>query len=221
MLVNFINSYRNKARKKRGKLFSQNINPSKEYSILDFGGSDGKHIHSILGKDYSNVCVADIDPNKLKAAEENYGYNTIHLDESGEIPDFWDVIFCSSVIEHVTVDKDQIYEIKSAKKFKELAFQRQQKLANEIRAKCKYYFVQTPYKYFIMESHTWLPGLFVLFPRALQIKIIKLVNKYWIKSTSPDFHLLTIKDMKKLFPDAVILKEKSFGFTKSIIAVRR
>ncbi len=221
MLANLIEGLRNNARKNRGKLFFQYIDLDKEQAVLDFGGADGTHINSILGKNHANVCIADINRKKLEKAKKDYGYETIFLDESGDIPGFWDVIFCSSVIEHVTVDKDQIYKITSTQKFSDLSLERQKKLANEIRAKCKRYFVQTPYKYFLVESHTWLPGIFVFLPRKLQIKVIKLSNKLWIKRTSPDFHLLTIRKMKELFPDAEIIREKKFGFTKSIIAVRR
>jgi hypothetical protein len=79
--------------------------------------------------------------------------------------------------------------------------------------------VQTPYKYFIIESHSWLPVIIVFLPIIMQIKIIAFFNKFWPKKTVPDWHLLTIKQMKELFPEAKIIKEKSFFFTKSLIAI--
>jgi hypothetical protein len=56
-------------------------------------------------------------------------------------------------------------------------------------------------------------------PRNTQIKLIKFFNKFWPKKTWPDFNLLTEKEMKELFPEAKIVKEKSFLFTKSLIAI--
>lgn len=220
MIKKLINIYRKKARKKRKRFFFDNISLSKDTSILDLGGADGNYIASIVGNKFSNVCVADISRKKLKKANLKYGFDTILLDESGNIPKFWDVIFCSSVIEHVTVDKNQIYEITSTKEFERLSFERQKKFANEIRSKCNSYFVQTPYKYFLFESHTWLPNFLVFLPRSWQIKVIKLTNMFWIKKANPDFRLLSKKGMKELFPDAKIVEEKSFGFTKSLIAIK-
>ena len=132
----------------------------------------------------------------------------------------FNIVFCNSVIEHVTIPKEEIWSFKSTKDFKNLSLKRQVEFANEIRRIGKSYFVQTPNKYFIIESHTWLPGLIVFLPRSIQIKTIKFFNKFWVKTTTHDWNLLTFKDMKKLFPDAVIYKEKSFGLTKSLIAIK-
>ncbi|HVG40531.1 MAG TPA: hypothetical protein VM888_02880, partial [Chitinophagaceae bacterium] len=98
---------------------------------------------------------------------------------------------------------------------------RQKMFADEIRAKCDKYYVQTPYKYFPIESHSWLPGFIVLLPRSLQMNVISTFGKFWPKRTIPDWNLLTVHDMKILFPEAEIIKEKSAFFTKSLIAVKR
>jgi hypothetical protein len=126
----------------------------------------------------------------------------------------------NSVIEHVTIPKEEIWSFKSTKDFKNLSLKRQVEFANEIRRIGKSYFVQTPNRYFIIESHTWLPGLIVFLPRSIQIKTIKIFNKFWVKKQPPDWNLLTFKDMQRLFPDAIIYKEKSFGLTKSLIAIK-
>ena len=115
----------------------------------------------------------------------------------------------------------KIIKIKENRLFSELAFKYQLFFANEIRRISKRYFVQTPYKYFLIESHTWLPFIIVLLPRELQIRLIDFLNNTkWPKKTSPDWNLLTVKDMKMLFPDAQIILEKSLLITKSIIAVK-
>ncbi len=173
-----------------------------------------------------NVTIADISAKKLKVAEEKYGFTALKLNEDGTIPkepDYYDIIFCSSVIEHVTVDKSEADEIKTNKEFQRRAFERQQKFADEIRLKSKAYFVQTPYRYFLLESHTWLPIFIIFLPRRAQIKIIDFLFKssFWPKKVRwLDFNLLTVRDMKKLFPDALIVKEKSMGFTKSLMAIK-
>jgi hypothetical protein len=106
-------------------------------------------------------------------------------------------------------------------KFTAAAFFRKRVFAEEIRRIGKRYFVQTPYKYFPIETHTWLPAFILLLPRGILIRLIQFNNKWWIKKTIPDFNLMTRKMMKELFPDAEIIPEKLFGFTKSLIAIKR
>jgi len=60
--------------------------------------------------------------------------------------------------------------------------------------------VQTPNKYFLLETHSWLPFIQYL-PRFVLIPFIKFMNKFWIKKNQPDWNLLDKKDMKKLFPN--------------------
>lgn len=221
MLKRIVSKFRENARKNRGKTFLSSLQPTREDKILDLGGDDGAYMASIFPKsDRENIYIGDIRERKLKKAERLFGFKTVVLEESGGIPPGFDIIFCSSVIEHVTIPKDEIYELKSGQTFESESFERQRKFAREIRESCPRYFVQTPYKYFPIESHTWLPFIIIFLPRRLQISFIQFINKIWIKPTQPDFYLLTIKQLQELFPEAVIKREKFLGLTKSIIAVR-
>lgn len=142
------------------------------------------------------------------------------LDESGEVPypdQFFDVVYCSSVIEHVTVTKEQVWNRKIA--FEQIAQQHQKKFAAEIMRVGKQYFVQTPSRTFPIESHSWLP-LINLLPHQALIPLLKLTNSFWIKQTIPDFHLLDQNEMTKLFPGAKIITEKKFGLVKSVMAIK-
>ncbi len=213
--------YQAKCRQKRGEIFKRYLLPQEGDLIMDLGGEDGTYISRLLPFK-TNVYSADIDPIKLKKCTQK-GYKTILLDESGKIPfadHYFDIIFCSSVIEHVTIDKKDMERIDTNKEFKLMAQKRQHAFADEIRRATKGYFVQTPYKYFPLESHSRLPVILVVLPRKWQIKIIKFFRKFWFARTSPDWNLLTVKDMKSLFPDAQIIKERSFLFTKSLMAIK-
>nr|WKN34694.1 class I SAM-dependent methyltransferase [Tunicatimonas sp. TK19036] len=224
MLKKIFKVYSKNARANRGKLFNKLIKPSLEDNILDLGGGDGGHIATVIPY-RENVTIADISTKMLNKAKNKYGFNTYQLDESGKLsfPAKYDVIFCSSVIEHVTVDKKEAPTIDTNSEFKEKSLSRQEKFAKSIRSSGKSYYVQTPYKYFLIESHTWLPILFIFLPRKVQISINEFLLKssFWPKKVRwLDFNLLTVKDMQMLFPDAQIIKEKSFGFTKSLIALK-
>jgi hypothetical protein len=213
--------YQARCRRKRGEIFKQYLKPEEGDFILDLGGEDGSYISQLISFKM-NVYIADINERKLKKSAEK-GFKTIVLNEDGTIPcedGYFDIIFCSSVIEHVTVDKKDMESIQTNKEFRKVALKRQKKLADEIRRVGKSYFVQTPYKYFPLESHSRLPFILVLLPRKLQIKLIKFFRKFWFARTSPDWNLLTVKDMKRLFPGAQIIKEWVFFFTKSLMAIK-
>lgn len=214
-------AYQEKCRRKRGELFKQYLKPEEGDKILDLGGGTGSYISRLLPFK-SNVYIADIDEEELKRSVEK-GFTPIRLDENGALPysdHYFDIVFCSSVIEHATVPKKDIFSIHTNKAFREISLKMQKSFADEIRRVSKGYFVQTPYKYFPLESHSRLPVILVLLPRKWQIKIIAFFRKFWFAKTTPDWNLLTVEDMKYLFPDAKIIKERSFLFTKSLMAVK-
>lgn len=225
MIKKIQRKYSNKARELRAKLFSKILAPLQTDSILDLGGGNGSHINKILVNCKSDkVTISDISKDDLAYAEKEYGYKTSLIGESARLPfsdNEFDIVFCNSVIEHVTLPKEDVWTMKNTKQFQKLSLIRQNEFANEIRRIGKSYFVQTPYKYFIIESHTWLPGIIAIVPRSLQISIIRFFNRFWPKKTTPDWNLLTYGDMKDLFPDAKIYREKSFGLTKSLIAIKK
>jgi hypothetical protein len=159
----------------------------------------------------------------LKHAADDYGFGTVQLDGSATfaIADReYDVVFCSSVIEHITGPRDKIFDITDSAEFAALARESQANFAAEIRRVAKRYFVQTPYKYFPVEPHSFLPFFIVWLPRRWQMKLLAFFGRHWIKSVQADFRLLTIKEMRALFPDAEIVLERYRGFVKSIVAIK-
>jgi hypothetical protein len=189
-------------------------------SILDLGGGDGSHIAMVV-PGHRNVTIADIDRGKLDLARFRYAHKSRVLTESERLPFHdreFDIVFCSSVIEHITGPKEVVGEIRSTRVFETRATLHQHRFAEEVRRIGKSYFVQTPYKYFPIESHTSAPGFVILLPRSAQLEIWK---RWPFYNHVPDFNLLTVRDMQRFFPDAEIHLESEFGFTKSIMAVRR
>lgn len=224
-IANSIEQFSAESRKERADVFRKNFLITENTKILDLGSENGSNIKGVLDGALAkpeNVYIADINKKLIEEGSRLYGYNPVLIDESGILPfddGYFDIVYCSSVIEHVTLPKEKVWDCVSGSDFRFLSLKRQNEFAQEIRRLGKGYFVQTPYKYFLIESHTWLP-LIPFLPRYLVIHIIKLANMFWVKKTSPDWYLLNKKEFKQLFPEARIVQEKAFGLTKSIMAIK-
>lgn len=213
------------ARQKRAELFRKYFTINEDTKILDLGSENGTNIYNVLqgcNYDARNIYIADIDSSAVEEGKKLYGFNAVLIEENGKLPfddQYFDIVYSSSVIEHTTVAKSEIWNLKNGKEFKKAAFERQKEFAAEIIRLGKQYFVQTPSKTFPVESHTWLPA-FGYLPREIFVPALKLTNRFWIKKSEPDFNLLGKKEMKNLFPGAEIICESKFGLTKSIMAVK-
>jgi SAM-dependent methyltransferase len=213
------------ARKKRAELFRSFFEIGSTTKILDLGSENGSNIFNVLaGTDVKpeNVYIADIDQTAIDHGNRSYGFNPVLVSEGQplEFEDgYFDIVYCSSVIEHATVPKSDVWKIRSQKEFEEKSWKTQKEFASEIRRLGKQYFVQTPSRSFPIESHTWLPLLGYV-PRKVFLPILSVTNRFWVKAAEPDFNLLDMKRMGELFPAANIIPEIKWKLIKSIMAVQ-
>lgn len=213
-----------RARAKRAAIFRATFVLQPEMRILDLGSESGTAIAAVLEGTAirkENVYIADIEKSFLDEGERRFGFRGVLIPESGVLPfpdKYFDIVYCSSVIEHVTVDKSEMWSIRSGEEFRRRAAAHQRIFANEILRLGRAYFVQTPNRGFPIESHSWLPFVGGL-PRPILIRLLSVTNRFWIKKTQPDWNLLTSKGLDSLFPGARIVDEKVLGFTKSLMAV--
>jgi SAM-dependent methyltransferase len=213
------------ARSERAALFRQMFGLSERTRVLDLGSESGANIHSVLDGTPvrpENIYIADINPKALERGRERFGFVPVLVDPSGKLPfpdGFFDIVYCSSVIEHVTVPKDEVWKLRSGKQFRERALKHQTEFAREIQRVGRQFFVQTPYRWFVLESHSWLPFVSWL-PRRAQLPVLKAARRFWPKTTHPDWYLLNKREFAAMFKDAEIRAEKWLGLTKSIMAVK-
>jgi hypothetical protein len=127
----------------------------------------------------------------------------------------FDVVFSNSVIEHVG----------------DAASQRG--FAHEVARVGRAYWVQTPNRWFPLEQHLLTPFIHWL-PKAWQRAVVPRFN-IWQMLTRPsvdrrnfyvehyllDVRLLSYAEVRALFPDARVLRERFCGLTKSLVAMRR
>lgn len=121
----------------------------------------------------------------------------------------FDVAFCNSVIEHLTVADRQV------------------QLAREIQRVGAQYFIQTPDKRFPIEPH-FLAPFFHWLPKRIQRRIVRYATPWgWItRSTRTqsdalvnEMRLLSPDEMQAMLPAAQIAHEWLLGLPKSIIAM--
>ena len=204
-------SWASKARKKRFDFFIGKLDQlEKPLKILDVGGTQifwdsmGFEEHPDI-----KIYLLNLEHQKVR------GSNFISLKGDAtclsEYEDnFFELVYSNSVIEHLFTWENQL------------------KMAEEIRRVGKNHFIQTPNYWFPIEPHFVFP-FFQYLPKKLRISLItsfslghhkKYADKEMAKNKVEEVKLLSIKEMKKLFPYSNIYKEKFFGLNKSIVAYK-
>jgi SAM-dependent methyltransferase len=169
--------------------------------ILDVGAGAGGALERF---NRANEIVA-VDLNPLESEWLEQSNVTVQVADATKLP-FADaefpLAFSSSVIEHIP---------------KEL----QPAFASEIRRVSDRYYVQTPNRWFPIEPHYQFP-LFQFFPERLQRWLNARFTLGWREKGSwEEANLLSAGDLRRLFPDGEVHREKFLGLTKSLMFVRR
>jgi hypothetical protein len=179
-------------------------------SILDVGGHPGEWMAGVEMP--VSVTVVNIGPwpESLKVPSR-----FIYCEADARALPFadraFDIAYSNSVIEHMG------------------SWQDQQRFADEIRRVGRNLYVQTPYRWFPIEPH-FLAFFIHWLPRAWHKRLLPLFSvRGWFRRgddvdpriLAQEVRLLGVREMKRLFPDCEIHRERVCGFVKSLIAVRR
>ena len=202
-------SINQKFREKRFEFFKsllEKMKSDKTIQILDIGGTEIYWERMGFPKDENvHITLLNLDLEQVK----NKKFTSVKGDACS-MPEFrdkqFDIVFSNSVIEHL------------------FSLENQKRMADEVRRVGKAYSIQTPNRYFPIEPH-WLFPFFQFLPFSLKVAMTKNLNLgHYKKSVTKDaaikrvneVKLLTEKQMKNLFPDGKVYKEKFFGLTKSV-----
>ena len=118
--------------------------------------------------------------------------------------------FSNSVVEHIPADEDR------------------RAFAAEVARVGRGYYVQTPYRWFPIEPHLLTPLVHYL-PRRWQRPLLPYTVWGLVARPTPtgcddflrDIRLLTVVELRRLFPTAEMWTERAAGLLKSITAVKR
>jgi hypothetical protein len=187
-------------REERYRLFLSQCAVKPDEPILDVGAGEGSALERF--NKTNPITAVDLS---IDGAGWLSGENVTVMQADGTQLPFADrefpIVFSNSVIEHVP---------------KEL----QPAFANEIRRVGERYFVQTPNKWFPIEPHYQMPFVHWLPERALRALNQRFTMGFRKKGEWYETTLLSAGEFRRLFPEAELYKEKRFGLTKSLMAVR-
>lgn len=191
-------------------LFERSLGPSNSTRILDVGGSPfiwefATVRPKLTFLNFPSALAKDLPTGNQVAGD---GCMLPFRDQS------FDIVFSNSVIEHVGTREQQ------------------RRFADEVARVGRSYWIQTPNRLFPVELHVMLP-LVHYFPKSLQRAIVerftiwervahptRAERAYYIAHFLNELNLLDPLALQALFPEARIVKERFFGFVKSIVAAK-
>ena len=192
-------------RRRRMKQFFAFLCPAQETRVLDIGGTPQTWISESGEGGQFPVTLINIHDNGRMESDRF----TSMMGDATQLPftdAAFDIAFSNSVIEHVGT------------------WEKQQAFALEARRVARRLWIQTPARSFPIEAHLLAPYIQYL-PKSVQHRIVRwtprgLLTPDVVHEIVDEVRLLTYKEVKQLFPDCRIVKERLFGLTKSYIAVR-
>jgi len=196
-------------RRRRMRRFAATFGGPGQLSVVDVGGSAFNW--SLLPARPRLVLVNLRPPAGADAALAGAAFVVGDGTRLGFADGAFDVAFSNSVIEHLGTPE------------------RQGAFARELRRVGRGLWVQTPAKSFPFEPHVLAPCVHWL-PRGVQRRLLRRFTPWgWLARPSPvqverylaQTRLLTGREMRGLFPDCEIRRERFCGLTKSWVAVRR
>lgn len=179
-----------------------------EMHVVDIGGRVDTWLRAPVRP--RHVTVLGFEPE----GADRIGWIDAHYADACDLPAALrglraDLVYSNSVLEHVGGPE------------------RRRRFSETVEALGDSHWIQTPYRYFPIEPHWLFPG-FQFLPRPAQVA----VGRRWklVHTLNPDrravldsvleVDLVGITEMRHLFPESVVQRERVLGLTKSIIAVR-
>ena len=186
-----------------------NADPARIIRVLDVGGT--YDFWSALHFQYLDRCEITLFNLEQRESGENMPNVRFMTGDATDLSAFgdgaFDLVFSNSCIEHVG------------------RFPEWRKMADGMRRVGTYFFLQTPNRYFPMEPHFMFP-FFQFLPLTIRAWLFQHFDLgYFQKSEdwatclreADSVHLLSLRDLKRLFPGAPVKRERLLGLTKSFM----
>jgi hypothetical protein len=195
-------------RRKRFRFFEKRIkNFTKPITILDIGG----RVDFWVNEGFHNRYDVMITLVNLEAEESDYFNICTIQGDACDLSRFknhaFDIAFSNSLIEHLQTKENQ------------------KRMADEAMRVGRFYFVQTPNRYFPIEPHFKFP-FFQFLPRFVKLFLLtqtSLINgvkygKEYSENVIDEIRLLSKSEFRELFPAGDLYEERFAGLLKSFVA---
>ena len=181
--------------------------------VIDVGGTPSYWNHYLdeIGDAPIEVTIVNLRPENTQLPDERFSFQAGNACNLSQFRDQqFDLVHSNSVIEHVG-------------RWKNMA-----DMAREVRRLAPAYFVQTPNFWFPFEPHFRTP-FFHWLPEQWRVRLLMSRDLgFYKRSQDIDAAMAAMegavlvdqRQFQALFPDAQIIREKFFGLTKSLMAVR-
>jgi N-acetylglucosaminyldiphosphoundecaprenol N-acetyl-beta-D-mannosaminyltransferase len=183
-----------RARGRRHLTYRRLIKPNGDERIIDIGCGPAGLAQLEPDSQITGVDLSERSPNAYAAPHRRYvraDARTLPFEDRE-----FDIAYSNSLIEHLP-PRDRV------------------RFAREARRVGTRYFVQTPNRWFPIEPHVLLP-----FFQHLPLGLRRRLWRFGVfKDPFEDIRLLDAGELERLFPDAIIVRERIGPLTKSLMAV--
>jgi N-acetylglucosaminyldiphosphoundecaprenol N-acetyl-beta-D-mannosaminyltransferase len=183
-----------RARRRRHLLYRRLVKPGSDERIVDIGCGSAGLAQLEAESRITGVDLSERPPGGYAASHRHYvraDARALPFDDRE-----FDIAYSNSVIEHLRPSD-------------------RSKFAAETTRVAGRYFVQTPNRWFPIEPHVLLP-----FFQHLPLGLRRRLWRFGVFRTPfEDIRLLDARELRTLFPDAVIARERIGPLTKSLMAV--
>ncbi len=195
-------------RRRRMRRFVERFDLTSSTRILDVGGTDANW--SLVEQPAEVVLLHLVVPSDQSGLPSRLSYVQGDATELPYEPGAFDICFSNSAIEHVST------------------FERQRVFAKEMRRVGRGIWLQTPARSFPFEPH-WLGVGIHWLPERWQRRLARnftlwgLVHRpsqVQVDARAGEYRLLAATELRELFPDCAIERERFLGLTKSYIVFR-
>lgn len=210
-LTSLFNSLSQRSRRLKMGLLEDHLMLRGDERVLDIGSQVDQQSRQILERveDQRNITAINLLGDWLDEIRAAYPGIHVMRADACQLPfadKSFDLVYSNAVIEHVG------------------DLGAQQRMADEVRRVGKRWFITTPNRWFPFEFHVRMPLISWLPPRWMH-KAARtwgynhVHHRYGPGNDYSDVHLMTARQLQRIFPDSLILKPRVTIWPETLIAV--
>ncbi len=203
------------SRQRKMDMFNRIMQPGSNTRILDIGAQiNPNHEYGLQLIDAyphkRNITAINISADHVEHIKHHYPDVDARVGDACalEFPDkSFDIVYSNAVIEHVG------------------SWENQCKMAAEIMRVSKKWFVTTPNRWYPFEFHmrlplvTWLPGGAYLTAGSIVCYQHQIRRYRWFTPRRTDLRLMTARELRSIFPQSRIVKQRITFMPETLIAI--